>query len=212
MKSPLKITALLLFFALASHAQITRDETVFITKGIPEGEKPPKEKPFFGQFSISIPLRANPYREDNIAYVDDDQNGVNDYEEDKYSALDYILPDGLAVNAGYGVHLKKWLGVSANTGVEYSGTNKLVIAPVFGSVLFTPQLWEETNICLQYGYGYAFALGRGDLGGTYQKYRIGAIKDNEVSLYVEANLYAFPLHEYDRVGTICIGLAFFDFL
>lgn len=212
MKSPLNLITLLFFFALTSQAQINRDETVFITKDIPEGEKPPKEKPFFGQFSISIPLRGNPYQQDNNYYVDEDLNGVNDYDENRYKAIDYFLPDGLAVNFGYGLHLKKWIGLSANTGIEFSGQNKLVVAPVYGSVLFIPQLWEETNICLQYGYGYTFALGRGDLGGRYQKYRVGVVKNNEISLFLEANLYEMPLHQYERVGTFCVGVSLLDFL
>lgn len=139
-----------------------KPETVFITKPNPDGKQ---EKPFplFGQLSISIPVRATPERSESDAY--DDTNTV----------FDYILPDGLSAHFGYGVHYKNWVGISADVGLDYIISEKLVTAPIYGSLFFSPQIWEDLNLYLQAGYGKTFALGRGDLSGTYQKYRVGLI-------------------------------------
>jgi len=201
------IYTLLLFSA---HAFAQNGETVFITKSEPE-DKEVKSKPFFGQVSISLPLRGNPYR-DNAAYTDRDGNGISDTNEGKSSGLDYIIPDGLGIQGGYGIHLKSWVGLSANTGIDWMATEQLVSVPVYGSIIFNPQIWEEYNVYLQFGAGHVFALGRGDLSGPYQKYRIGLAKNNEGSLFIEANRYGFPIHGRANTGNISIGLAFFDFL
>jgi hypothetical protein len=183
---------------------------VFITKSDPE-EKEAKSKPFFGQLSIALPLRGNPYR-DNAAYTDYDGNGINDANEQKSSGLNYFIPDGLGIQAGYGVHLKSWIGLSANTGIDWMATDQLVSVPVYGSLIVNPQIWEEFNVYLQFGAGHAFALGRGNLSGPYEKYRIGLAKNNESSLFIEANRYGFPIHGRANTGNISIGIAFFDFL
>jgi len=175
-----------------------KPETVFVTK--PYEGKPVKPFPLFGQLSISIPVRATPERSESDTY--DDTNTV----------FDYILPDGLSAHFGYGIHHNNWVGLSADVGIDYIISEKLVTAPIYGSLFFSPKIWENTNIYLQAGYGKAFALGRGDLSGTYQKYRFGLIFDEHITLYIEGNYYGFPLHEMKEAGSINFGVSFFNFL
>ncbi|AWH84076.1 hypothetical protein HYN59_02645 [Flavobacterium album] len=180
-----------------------KKETVFITQSDP-GDKAVPEF-YFGQLSLSTPLRGNPYRDEIRA----------DYaargEEYKPTVLDYVLPNGLSAHIGFGVHYKSWIGFSTNTGIDWIATEKIVAAPVYGSIFFTPQIWEETNLYLQGGYGYSFALGRGDLSGAYQKYRLGLIFDNTGSIFLDVSMSNFPLHELEKVGAISLGVAITNF-
>lgn len=202
-----KTTYALLLLSAQVFAQ--NPKTVYITKVDPE-EKEVRSKPFFGQASLSVPLRGNPYR-DNVT-LDYEGNPVNNDNERSGSGLSFFIPDGLSVQGGYGVHLKTWIALSANTGIDWMATEQLVAVPVYGSLIFNPQIWDEYNIYLQFGAGHAFALGRGNLSGPYQKYRIGLCKYNEGSFYIEANRYDIPIHGMANTGNISIGFAFFDFL
>ena len=199
------LLALLMLCSPFAFAQ--KPDTVFTTYSDPN-EKEAKPQPYFLQVSLSIPIRANPYSTDETY---NDNGTVND-PENKPTVLDYIIPDGLGAHIGYGLQLKSWVGISANTGIDWMASEQLVSAPVYGSIFFNPQIWEEYNITLQAGVGKAFALGRGNLSGTYQKYRLGFIQDNHGSLYLEANSYDFPIHGRGSAGNISIGLSLFDFL
>jgi hypothetical protein len=191
------LSYLLLLAALCSYAQ-DKPATVFITNPSPDG-KQAKTLPVFGQFSISLPVRATPHNSE-----------TDDYEYTN-TVFDYILPDGLSANFGGGLHLNSWTGISANTGIDWIGSEKLVVVPIYGSVFLNPAIHNDYSLLLQFGYGYSFALGRGDLSGTFQKYRLGVVKDDSVSLYLELNQYGFPLHKMDPAGSIAIGICFFDF-
>lgn len=175
-----------------------KPETVFVTT--PYEGKPQKPFPLFGQLTISIPVRATPKRSES------------DYDDDTNSVFDFILPDGINAHFGYGLHYNNWVGISGDVGIDYIISQKLVVTPVYGSLFFSPQIWETVNPYLQAGYGRAFALGRGDLSGTYQKYRLGIVSDNHFTFYVEANYYGFPIQELKEAGSINIGVSFFNFL
>jgi len=209
---PLK-TALLLSLLLTCtfclHAQNKKPETIFTT--INEDQEPEGEKHYFGQFSLSIPIRSNPYRDEYNTYTDTNGNGITDESEREYTVLDYIWPDGVSLHYGAGVHYKKWIAISANTGIDWLVTGKLVSVPVYASLYFSRQIWESTNVVLQGGYGYTFALGRGNLGGAYQKYRIGLGFDNESIFYIEANMYGFNLYDMKPAGSLCLGISIIDF-
>jgi hypothetical protein len=191
---------------LFSHNAIaqTQPETIFQTTN--EGAEPDGEKHYFGQFSLSVPIRANPYRDD-YDYQDDNGDGVIDEEEQKFSALDYIYPDGLSLQYGMGLHYHKWIGISANFGIDWIATGKLVTVPLYGAVFLSPKIWESTNLYLQAGLGHTFALGRGDLSGTYQKYRLGLDFESEIILYLEVNRYGFNLYDMDTAGSISLGIS-----
>lgn len=203
---PLKTTLLLSLLFIGSiclHAQDKKPETIF--KVTNEDVKPDGEKHYFGQFSLSVPIRSNPYRDEYYSYTDDNGNGALDAGERNYSALDYVWPDGLSIHYGMGLHYKKWVGISANAGIDWLATGKLVTTPVYAALFFSPQFWDTTNLYLQAGYGYTFALGRGNLGGTYEKYRAGLNFDNDLVLYLEVNRYGFPLYDMNPAGSVCIG-------
>ena len=196
-------------FLLSAQVFAQNSKTVFITRSEPD-EKEAGLTPFFRMASLSIPLRGNPYRDN--ATLDYEGNPVINNNERSSSGLSFFIPDGLSAQGGYGLHLKTWVALSANTGIDWMATEQLVTVPVYGSLIFNPQIWEEYNVYLQFGAGHAFALGRGDLSGPYQKYRIGLSKYNEGSFYIEANRYNFPIHGMANTGNISIGFAFFDFL
>jgi hypothetical protein len=180
-----------------------KKETVFVTYSEP-GDKPAPEF-IFGQLSVSVPIRANPYSDELREYY---AERGEDYSP---SVLDYVIPNGLSANIGFGVHYKSWIGISANTGIDWLATEKLVYAPVYGSILFTPQLWEETNIYMQAGYGWSYAIGRGNLSGFYQKYRLGLIFDNTGSVFLDFSASDFPIYEYKYAGSISLGVAITNF-
>lgn len=197
-----KTYCLILLFSIFAAAQ-EKTETVFISGSQPDDKAPPEY--VFGQFSIAIPLRGNPWRDDL------QQQYAARGEQYKPTVLDFIFPDGLTVHGGYGVHLKSWVGVSANIGIDWLATQKLVSVPLYGAVTFNPQIWEETNIYLQAGYGRSFALGRGNLSGSYFKARLGLIRDNNTSLYLEISGNDFPLNKQNSVGSISLGVSAFNF-
>lgn len=175
-----------------------KPETVFVTKPNPDG-KVQKRLPLFGQLAISIPLTATPEASKN-----GDQYNTN-------TVFDYVIPNGLSANFGLGLHLNEWAGISANTGIDWIASEKLVTAPMYGSIMLKPYVHNDNSVLLQFGYGYSFALGRGDLSGDFQKYRLGYVVEDTVSLYLELNQYGFPLYDMNPAGSICVGVSFFDF-
>jgi hypothetical protein len=201
MKSASKIFyTLMLLLSAFTYGQ---ENTVFITKSEPEDKPSPDY--IFTQISISVPVRGNPYS--NEIRAEYEAQGA----EYKSTVLDYVIPNGLSLHGGMGVHLKSWVVVSANTGIDWIATEKLVSAPVYGSFMFIPQIWEEPNILLQAGYGRAFAIGRGNLSGEYRKFRFGLIFDNHVSIYADWSQNDFVLHELKSVTPISVGIAVYNF-
>lgn len=152
--------------------------------------------PFF-QFDFSVPLRGND------TYGEIDENGDrSDY---------WFLPDGLATKFGYGGHLKNWLCISANTGIDWVGSHKLVSVPVYGAISLQPKIVRDTRLLFQFGYGKSFALGRGNLMGTYKKFRVGIIGDDSFSLFADVSLNGFGLYDVSETGSFSLGLSFFTF-
>jgi hypothetical protein len=203
MRSVVKVLYIIIVTAASAGYSQTKPETVFITVSDPD-EKPAPEY-FFSQLAVSIPLRGNP------SNGQDDGYPYNGGEKPDETVFDYVLPDGLSAHMGYGVHFRSWVAISANAGIDWIASEKLVTAPVYMSLLFNPQIWEEYNVYLQAGYGKAFALGRGDLAGDYMKFRIGLVRDNEGSLFLDLSGYDFPLHGNVAVPVFSIGFSGFYF-
>lgn len=181
----------------------TESETVFVT--IPNPEEKPAPEYFFSQVSLGFLFRGTSEEErENDYYYDTDS-------DDGTSVWDFLTPDGLSAHAGYGVHLKRWVAISANTGVEWVVSEKLVTAPVYASLVFNPQISGGSVLYLQAGYGRSFAIGRGNLSGHYYKGRIGLINDDGVSLYLDLSGNDFPLHDRKAIGTISVGVALLSF-
>jgi hypothetical protein len=190
MKLKSALYSLLLLFILPACAQ---DTTVFITKSLQESEEP---KGFFTQYSFAIPLKI--YSERGQP---DQFKQQNDY---------WYIPDGLSVHAGAGLHLKKWIAISANTGLDWRIEQKLVSAPVYGSIIVNPHFNKETSLFLQAGLGHAFALGRGALSGTYQKYRVGILFDDLI-VFADTSFFGYPLKNVGETGNVTIGISIINF-
>ena len=195
MKSLHKLFLILLLAVSYGYAQ--DGTTVFVTGEI---KKEKKEKtPLFGEagafsnFSISVPLRGN----------DSDY----DTEED----ISWFAPDGISLHGGFGVHSTETIAFSINTGIDGMISKKLVAAPVYASLLFNPKVGDETTLILQAGVGWGFALGRGDLSGLYQKYRLGFANGDNMGIFIEINAYDFDLYQSTDVGTINLGICLFNF-
>ena len=190
-----KLFLILLFVVSYGYAQ--DGTTVFVTG---EAKDVKKEKtPLFGEagafsnFSISVPLRGN----------DSDY----DPEED----ISWFAPDGISFHGGFGVHSTETIAFSINTGIDGMISKKLVAAPVYGSLLFNPKVGDETTLIIQAGIGWGFALGRGDLSGLYQKYRLGLANGDNMGIFIEANIYGFQLYDAKEVSSLNLGVCLFNF-
>ncbi len=149
----------------------------------------------FSQFEITIPLKGND------TYGEIDENG---------NRSDYVLvPDGISSKFGYGIHHNKWLGISIHSGIDWKITPKLVAVPVYGQITINPKIGEETGIILQVGLGQSFALGRGNLSGTYHKIRLG-LSDSDLSLFIDISLHGFQIRGND-MGSFSVGISLFTF-
>ena len=168
----MKYRILFLFFlSLAAFAQ--QDKTTYITI---EGKKK-RETPFFSQFELTIPFRAN--ENQGEVYADGSKN--------KY----WFLPNGLSTAIGYGLQQKKWVGISAHTGIDWIASQKLVAVPLYINFRLSPRIYDESRLVFQAGFGRGFALGRGNLNAEFQKYSIGFETDEDLNIYLIASGYDF---------------------
>jgi hypothetical protein len=157
-----------------------------------------EEKSFtFTQFEISIPLQGNKNRGE--VYPNGNTNNS------------WFMPDGVNANFGYGFHFNKWIGLSANTGIGMKISEKLFVTPVFANFRLMPKIGEETRIGIDVGLGQTFAIGRGDLSGTFKRLKIN-IENDDIQLFLEVVSYGFDIHNTQNVGSISIGFAGIDFL
>ncbi|WP_130733367.1 hypothetical protein [Flavobacterium sp. J27] len=158
----------------------------------------PTQKITYTQFDIVVPFKGNKNR--GNYYSDGSQNN------------NWFVPDGLGAKFGYGIHYNKWIGVSANSGLDFYGSYKLVTAPVFTNFRISPRIDEETRITAQYSIGKSFAIGRGNLQGIYQKVSIGIETGEGICICIEGNFHGyFVENALDKVYSINIGLCLFNF-
>jgi hypothetical protein len=190
------LTVFCLLFSSFCNAQ-----TVFITSE-KEIKKDPNElgeyektRPVYTQAAFSFPLSINPEFGEPTGFEDEKEP--------------FFLPDGLSAHAGAGVHYRGWIGVGMNVGIDWKLNQKLVSAPVYASVFLNPHFNETTSFFLQGGYGRAFALGRGELNGIYQKYRVGILSDN-LLIFADLNLFGYGLHGTKEMGSLSIGVSLMD--
>ncbi|MFD2908830.1 hypothetical protein ACFSX9_08780 [Flavobacterium ardleyense] len=149
----------------------------------------------FTQFEISVPLQGNKNRGE--VYPDGSTNDS------------WFLPDGVNVNFGYGYHYKQWIGLSANTGIGMKLSEKLIMTPVFANLRIMPKIGEETRLGIDLGFGQTFALGRGDLSGTFKRVKLN-LEADELQLFVELVSYGIDLHNNSQ-GSISLGIALVTF-
>lgn len=149
----------------------------------------------FAQFEISIPLQGNKNRGDQFA--------------DGTSNNNWFLPDGINANFGYGIHYKKVIGLSANTGIGMKLSEKLVIAPIFANLRIMPKVGEETRLGIDLGLGQSFALGRGNLQGTFQRAKLNLESDGR-QLFIEFVSFGINFNNTNQ-QSISIGIALVSF-
>lgn len=176
---------ILLFFSLSVFAQ--QDKTTYITI---EGKKK-RETPFFSQFELTIPFRINENRSE--VYADGSKNNY------------WFLPNGFSGTFGYGIQQKKWVAVSAHTGIDWLATRKLVAIPIYINFRLSPKIFEESRLVFQAGFGLGTALGRGNLNGKFQKFSIGYETDEDLNISLVVSGYDFQIN---NVGIAYIGLGF----
>lgn len=154
-----------------------------------------KKKITFTQFEISVPLQGNKNRGEVLP--------------DGSTNNSWFVPDGVNANFGYGLHFNKWLGLSANSGIGMKLSEKLIVTPVFSNLRIMPKIGEETRIGIDVGFGQTFAVGRGDLSGTFKRIKLN-LEAEELQFFIEVVSYGFDLH-YNSQGSVCIGIALISF-
>lgn len=156
---------------------------------------PKKKKITFTQFEISVPLQGNKNRGE--IYPDGSTNNS------------WFLPDGVNANFSYGVHFNNWIGITANSGIGMKLSEKLVVAPVFTNLRVMPKIGEETRIGIDIGLGHSFALGRGNLSGTFKRVKLN-LEADEMQLFIEVVSYGIELNNSNQ-GSISLGIALVSF-
>jgi hypothetical protein len=155
----------------------------------------PETKITFTQFELSVPLQGNKNRGEVCP-----DGSVNN---------SWFVPDGINSSFGYGIHLNKWLGWSAHTGIGMRLSEKLIVAPVFSNLRIMPKIGEETRVGFDLGIGHSFAIGRGDLSGTYKRLKLN-LEALDFQFFVEITSYGFQLHNTPQ-GSIGVGFAILSF-
>jgi hypothetical protein len=184
------------FFSITTFSQTQKDTITDKKSHLESYKEQEKSKPLsengqFIVFDISVPFRGNE------TYGEIDQNGNrSDY---------WFLPDGIGAKLGYGIHFSEWIGLSVNTGFDVVAQQKLFSVPVYASIVLTPSVSSESSILLQYGFGKSFAIGRGNLSGFYNKFRIG-FGDDEILFFADLSLNGFDVRNIQNTGSISLGL------
>lgn len=150
---------------------------------------------FFTQFDVTIPIVGNP--DAHKEYI----NGI------KNTNRNWFVPDGINAKIGYGIQQSRWVGLSLHTGIDWKATEKLVAVPVYANFRFSPSLGYGARVTMQFGYGKAFALGRGNLSGTYKKISLGVETEEDLIIFIEVADYQMKVGQFNSVGSVSLGIA-----
>jgi hypothetical protein len=123
----------------------------------------------------------------------------------------WFVPDGLSLKFGVGVHQKKWIAAGIHTGIDWLGSNKLVVVPVFANFRLSPKIGQDSRIYIQFGYGKTIGLGRGSLIGDYRKINFGVENEDGLSLYIQVANFGIPFKNSNSVGSFSIGISLTTF-
>jgi hypothetical protein len=148
------------------------------------------------QFDVTASITGNP-----------DYNDPDEYEGQERT---FFLPDGLGAKLGYGVHYNQWVTLGIHSGLDWKWTEQLVAVPVYLNLGLSPKISSNGRITMQVGYGKSFALGRGNLSGTYKKARLGITGDDR-TIFIEIADFGYPLHEFNSVGSVSFGISLISF-
>jgi nucleotidyltransferase/DNA polymerase involved in DNA repair len=72
-----------------------------------------------------------------------------------------------------------------------------------------PKIAEETRIGIDIGLGHTFALGRGDLSGTFKRIKLN-LETDDMQLFIEVVSYGFELNNNSQ-GNLSLGIALVSF-
>jgi nucleotidyltransferase/DNA polymerase involved in DNA repair len=72
-----------------------------------------------------------------------------------------------------------------------------------------PKIAEETRIGIDIGLGHTFALGRGDLSGTFKRIKLN-LEADDMQLFIEVVSYGFELNNNSQ-GSLSLGIALVSF-
>lgn len=158
-------------------------------------EIPKKKRITFTQFEISVPLQGNKNRGE--IYPDGSTNNS------------WFVPDGVNSNFGYGIHYNQWLGINANSGIGMKLSEKLVVSPVFSNLRIMPKVGDNTRLGIDLGLGHTFAIGRGDLSGTFKRVKLN-LEASEFQIFLEVVSYGIELNKNSQ-GSISIGFSLVSF-
>ena len=74
-------------------------------------------------------------------------------------------------------------------------------------ILDSPSLGYGARVTMQLGYGKAFALGRGNLSGTYKKISLGVETEEDLIIFIEVADYQMKVGQFNSVGSVSLGIA-----
>jgi hypothetical protein len=183
------------FFSITTFSQTQKDTLTDKKSHLESYKEQEKSKPLsengqFIMFDITVPLRGNE------TYGEIDENGNrSDY---------WFLPDGIGAKIGYGIHFSEWIGLSLNTGFDVVAQQKLFSVPVYASIVLTPRINDDLSLFLQYGFGKSFAIGRGNLSGYYNKFRVGL--GDEIIIFADVSVNGFGFRNIENSGSFSLGL------
>lgn len=179
-------------FSQVKNDSISREKSHLEAYNEKEKSKPLADNGQFFIFDINIPFRGN----DTYGEIDENGNR-SDY---------WFLPDGIGFKFGYGIHFSEWIGLSLNTGFDVVAQQKLVSVPIYPSIVLSPKIADDTNLLFQFGYGKSFAIGRGNLSGTYKKFRLG-FGDEDLIFFADVSLNGFSIYDFSETGSISLGIS-----
>lgn len=147
------------------------------------------------KLDISFPIRANQYAGEIDSYTGEKEP--------------WFLPDGISGRLGFGLKPADWIGIGANLGIDWKGSQCLVVAPIFGTLNICPKIGTDLRLFVEPGLGRALALGKNNLSGYFKKISLG-LEDTDVGfgLYVELCQYGFSKITDEKIGSFSIGLTY----
>ncbi len=151
----------------------------------------PRYKPFYSTFELAFPLISNP-----------NSGEINPSTGEK---APWYRIDGIQIRGGFGTHYKKWIGVGVNTGIDWSSSNCIVIAPLYTDLRISPKIGNDIRLVLDMGYGRSLTLGGSHLSGHFRKISLG-IGDDEFSVFVQLCDYGFSKDYPEDIGSFSFGI------
>lgn len=200
MRLHLKLIVFITFFSSAlCFGQKDDDTTVFITSTEELKSKKDKynEGHFFTQYALSMAFVGNP--------------NSGEYNEVTQDNEPIIMMGGLGGYASIGAHYHKWIGVAVNTGLEWRESHDLTSAPVYGTVISYLHFNEDSGIYLEGGYGAVFGINKSKVWGDYQKYKLGVIIQDHVSIFLDYSIQDYPSQEFNNIQSISLGVSLINF-